>query len=81
MLRQVPPRRAALLDAGHLEPELGRLDGGHVAARAAADDHQIVRRLAHDPVSPALTHRAGSLAPRRPRSRLRGYDMGAQPGA
>ena len=56
--------RAALLDAGHLEPELGRLDRGHVAARPAADDHQIVPRLAHDPTPPIgasrLPHPSGA---------------------
>ena len=32
----------ALLDAGGLEAQLRRLDGRHVAAGAAADDHDVV---------------------------------------
>ena len=56
--------RAALLDAGDLEPELGRLDRGHVAAWPAAHDHQIVPRLAHDPTPPyralRLPHPSGA---------------------
>lgn len=37
-----PAEGAALLDAGGLEPELGRLDGRHVAAGATADDDDVV---------------------------------------
>ena len=45
---------AALLDAGDLQAELGRLDRRDVAARATADHHQIVSLLAHlgSPVAP-----------------------------
>ncbi len=34
-------QRAALLDAGHLHPELRRPDRRHVAAGPGADHHQI----------------------------------------
>lgn len=37
-----PSEGAAPLDAGHLEAELGALDGGDVAARPAADDDDIL---------------------------------------
>ena len=48
ILRQVPPRRLALLDAGGLQPELGRADRRDIAARSAADHHQIIALgLAH----------------------------------
>ena len=33
---------AAPLDAGHLEAELGALDGGDVSARTAADDDDVL---------------------------------------
>jgi hypothetical protein len=38
---------AALLDAGGLEAELGRTDGGDITARAAADDDDVEIVLAH----------------------------------
>ena len=59
--------RAALVDAGDLQPELGCVDGGDIAARAAADDHQIVFRFAHDPVSPGRCRtRANPIVPGAP---------------
>ena len=44
---------AAFLDDGRLEAQLRRPDGGDVAARAAADDDQVIR-IAHGFSVPAL---------------------------
>ena len=41
-LRHVPPSDGRALDHRGLQPELRRTDGGDVAARARADDHDVV---------------------------------------
>ena len=50
-----PSEGAAPLDAGHLEAELGALDGGDVAARPAADDDDILLLVSDGPHSVLYT--------------------------
>ena len=55
MLRQVPPERRALVDHRDLQPELRGADGADIAARAGADDDEIV--LGHEIPSTHLQER------------------------
>ena len=41
------PAQIGGLDAGDVHPELGSANGGHVAARAAADDDDIKGGVGH----------------------------------
>ena len=53
--RQVPPKRAALVDAGALQAQLARADGGVVAAGAAADDDDV-EIVSHAVLPKSLLH-------------------------